>query len=80
MASDTRARDKGNEPDEQPEPDPESDPVMHTGTDTPAGQRDLAVSEQIALDAGQLPGGPALDDQGQPIQRDVTDTISGQDL
>jgi hypothetical protein len=46
---------------------------------TPEGQRDSAVVEQIALDAGQVPGGVALDDQGQPIIREVTDGVGGQD-
>jgi hypothetical protein len=66
--------------DDQPDDQSADEPVMHTGTDTPPGQRDLAISEQIAIDAGQIPGGPALDDEGQPIEREVTDTISGQDL
>jgi hypothetical protein len=60
--------------------EPDVTPVMHTGTDTPEGQRDLAVGEQIAIDAGQIPGGPELDDQGQSIEREVTDTVAGQDL
>jgi hypothetical protein len=60
--------------------EPDVTPIMHTGTDTPEGQRDLAVAEQIAIDAGQVPGGQPLDDQGQLIEREVTDTVSGQDL
>lgn len=54
----------------------EPEPIMHTGTDTPAGQRDLAVGEQIAVDAGQIPG-PA---EEPTIQQEITDTIGGQDL
>jgi len=52
------------------------EPIMHTGTDTPPGQRDLAVGEQIAVDAGQIPGSA-----GEATQElEITDTVSGQDL
>jgi hypothetical protein len=53
------------------------EPIMHTGSDTPAGQRDLAVGEQIAIDAGQVPG-PGPDEATQ--EQEITDTVSGQDL
>ena len=44
---------------------------------TPEGQRATDIVEQIALDAGQVPGpaeGPATD------EREITDNVSGQDL
>lgn len=58
------------------------EPVMHTGTDTPPGQRDLAIGAQIAAAAGQQQraGEPALPDDGQAHIQEITDAISGQDL
>ena len=43
---------------------------------TPEGQRASDIVDQIALDAGQLPGpgGEATD------EREITDNVSGQDL
>jgi hypothetical protein len=49
--------------DEEP---PEPQPVMHTGSDTPEGQRDLGVSEQIARDAGQAQGSSLAVGPGSP--------------
>lgn len=49
---------------------------------TPEGQRDSAIAEQIAADAGQDlgPGTPAPTNDGQAIEQEITDQISGQDL
>jgi hypothetical protein len=55
----------------------EPEPIMHTGTDTPAGQRDLAIGEQIAIDAGQVPGPP---EEVATVEQEITDTVAGQDL
>jgi hypothetical protein len=55
----------------------EPEPIMDTGTDTPPGQRDLAIGEQIAVDAGQVLG-PA--GEAATIEQEITDTVAGQDL
>lgn len=43
---------------------------------TPEGQRAADIVDQIALDAGQVPG-PA--EGSSDIDREITDTISGED-
>ena len=44
---------------------------------TPEGQRATDIAEQIALDAGQVPGPP---EGSADIEREITDQVSGQDL
>lgn len=49
---------------------------------TPEGQRAADIVEQVALDAGQIPG-PAegtAEGSGATEEREITDNVSGQDL
>jgi hypothetical protein len=72
---------KRTEQPEHPEQNDQPEPIMHTGIDTSPGQRDLAVGEQIAVDAGQIPG-PAdeAEAEAEADEREITDTVSGHDL
>lgn len=43
---------------------------------TPEGQRATDIADQIALDAGQVPGPP---EGSADIEREITDQIAGED-
>lgn len=57
--------------------DPPEALVARDREPTPEGQRATDIVDQIALDAGQIPG-PA--ESGATDEREITDNVAGQDL